>query len=169
MRAADGTILTLAGAPGPASPRLAEPGRFVCPEQFQAMVEAEAGRHARHLHGFGVLRISPRHGRMGAGALREALETETRRTDAVCAYPDGSAAVLVVHADAEALEALAHRLEEVAREIAVERGAPSPDYASGAAVTEGRRAGAHELWARADAALESARETSTQLAWARWH
>jgi hypothetical protein len=160
---------TNARGPAPLARILPDEVQLVCPEQFGALAEAEAQRHARYLRGYGILRIAPRSGRLGADALREALQTEVRRTDVVCPYPDGSAALLVREAGREALETIARRLEFVAREIATEAGAPEPEYVSGAAVAEDRRLGADELWLAADQAMEASRDEGAEFVMGRWH
>jgi hypothetical protein len=153
----------------PLGGRLPDDVPFVCPEQFGALAEVEAQRHARYLRGYGILRIAPRAGRLGADALREALLTEVRRTDVVCPYPDGSAAVLVREAGHEALETIARRLDFVAREIAAESGAPEPEFVSGAAVAGDRRIGGDELWLAADQAMEASRDEGADFAVGHWH
>lgn len=155
--------------PVPLGSRIPDEVQLVCPEQFGLLAEAEAQRHARYLRGYGILRIAPRTGRLGADALREALLTELRRTDVVCPYPDGSAAILVREAGKEALETIARRLDFVAREIATDNGAPEPEYVSGAAIAGDRRLGADELWLAADQAMETSRDEGADFAVGRWH
>jgi hypothetical protein len=144
-----------------------EDTQLVTPERFRERALAEATRHGRYLSGVGIIRIGPRHGRLGREALREAVETETRRTDATCSYPDGSHAVLAVNADSRALEALARRLASVAREIAKSR-REEAEYVSGAASAEEQRLTADELWVAANDAYEIAVETAGELVFARW-
>ncbi len=138
----------------------------VRPEVFRERVEAELARHARYLTGAGILRIGPRRGRLGSEALREAVETETRRTDTVCSYPDGSQAVLAIHADQRALQVLERRLTRVAREIAREQDGSLPDFASGLAAAGDRRLEADELWMAANEAIDDAMETADDAVWA---
>lgn len=160
-------VTELPAAPEPHTRPRMEPATFVCPEQFDAFVGMEAQRHARYLRGFGVLRIGPARGRRGAEALRDALETETRRTDSVCPYPDGSAAVLVREADREAIENLANRLRFVAREISTDRDSTSPAFVVGIAAASDRRLTAEEIWSAADEAMARAREHEPERM--RWH
>ena len=141
---------------------------LVTPELFRERVEAEVVRHARYLSGAGILRIGPRRGRLGGDALREAAETETRRTDSVCSYPDGSQAVLAVNADRRAVESLGRRIERVARDIAREKDGSCPDFVSGLAVADDRRLQADELWMAANNALEVAHDTGSDVAVAGW-
>lgn len=145
-----------------------EANHLVVPELFRDRVEAETARHARYLSGVGVMRVGLRRGRLGAEALREAVETETRRTDSVCAYPDGSHAILAVNAGRRAMEALARRLDRAARDIARGNGASAPELVTGAAAAEERRVNADELWMAANDALEVAVETASDLTFARW-
>src|SRR6185312_16011491 len=80
---------------------------LVTPEAFRAVVEAEVARHHRYLEGFGLLRMGPKEGERGTDGVREAFETETRRTDTACLLPDGSCALLALHARVKQLELIA--------------------------------------------------------------
>ncbi len=135
-------------------------------EDFFERLGAELVRHGRYLEGVGLLRIAPERGRLGAEALREAVETETRRTDAVCSYPDGSHALLLPRSGHEQLATLARRLDETAREIHGQRGGRPATYVIGAAATENRRLAADELWSMADEALEASQAQSDAPVWA---
>ena len=130
-------------------------GHFMGAEEFFERLSLELVRHGRYLEGVGLLRIAPERGRLGAEALREAIETETRRTDAICSYPDGSHALILMRAGHEQMATLAQRLSETAREIHGQRGGRPATFVIGAAATENRRLAADELWSMADEALEA--------------
>jgi hypothetical protein len=124
--------------------------RALGPEAFFEHVEYETARHARYLGGVALVRLAPRHGRRGCDALKEAIETELRRTDAACRYPDGSHIVLVGQVDRRAAESIAQRLVEVAAEIDLGHGAPAAEFIVGIGASQGRRVTAAELWSAAD-------------------
>jgi hypothetical protein len=133
--------------------------RALGPEAFFEHLEYETARHARYLGGLAIVRLAPRHGRRGAEALKEAVETELRRTDVACRYPDGSHVVLLGQVDRPAAEAIARRLVEVAVEIDLGHGAPAAEFVVGVGASQGRRVTAAELWAAADDELAVERGT----------
>ncbi|MFM2153185.1 MAG: hypothetical protein RL199_1620 [Pseudomonadota bacterium] len=124
--------------------------RALGPEAFFEHVEYETARHARYLGGVAIVRLAPRHGRRGTEALQDAVETELRRTDVACRYPDGSHVVLLGQVDRRAAESIAQRLVEVAAEIDLGHGAPAAEFVIGVGASQGRRITAAELWAAAD-------------------
>jgi hypothetical protein len=124
--------------------------RGLGPEAFLEHVEYEAARHARYLGGVALVRLASRYGRRGSDALKESVETELRRTDVACRYPDGSHIVLLGQVDRRAAESIARRLVEVAAEIDLGQGAPAAEFVIGIGASQGRRVTAAELWAAAD-------------------
>ena len=137
--------------------------RALGPEAFFEHVEYETARHARYLGGVALVRLAPRHGRRGSDALKEAVETELRRTDVACRYPDGSHIVLVGQVDRRSAEAIAQRLVEVASEIDLGHGAPAAEFVFGIGASQGRRVSAAELWAAADDELALERGENESL------
>lgn len=137
-----------------------ESERFITLDAFQARLEAEAARHARHLGGFGLLRVGT--GEPGGNTpLREALATETRRTDSLTALSDGSFALLAICTDARQLRRIVRRLREAAGELAADRPCP---VVAGAAAAGHRRMDADELWMGVCEAYAEARELPEGLA-----
>jgi hypothetical protein len=116
------------------------------PEQFRDRVEAEVARHDRYLQPFGLLRIGCRAGRHGVEALREAVSTEIRRTDAACALPDGSCAVLVLHGGLAQLRTVASRLMATVAEMEREQGDEPTALVAALAPVGDRRVEADALW-----------------------
>lgn len=132
--------------------------------KFLARVEAEARRHHRHLRGFGLIRIGAGDDEPAREALEEALETETRRTDDVCALPDGSFAILCVESGLDGCLALARRLQGVAMELAPTSRALVP-FPTGVAAAALVRVRAEELWSSASYCYVQAQRSMTGLAW----
>lgn len=122
---------------------------FLSPDAFRERLEYEARRHARHLGGYGVVRLDVE--LHGLEALVEALVTETRETDAVCVLDDGTFALLVVEGDAHACEVVVRRLERVVAELST---GELPAIRSGVGATRGRRVGAQDVWNEAARAFE---------------
>src|SRR5262249_49178032 len=89
----------------------------VAPEQFRDLVQQESRRHARYLSGLGLVCIGCSDDGPALQSLHEAVETETRRTDAVAQLSARTWAVLAVCASDRGVETLARRLQRVALEI----------------------------------------------------
>lgn len=141
---------------------------MVGPEELRARVEAESARHFRYLDGFALVRIGPLDSLRGHEALREAIETETRRTDTVCELPDGSYVVLAVRGGEKDAEAIAHRIETVAVEIAALQGEPDVEFIAGVAAAQDRRLDADELWEGVCGAYREAHELGAEVVFTQW-
>jgi hypothetical protein len=131
---------------------------------FLARVEEESRRHHRYLRGYGLVRIAAVDGLRGREALEEALQTETRRTDTVCALPDGSFAILCVESGLDACLALAKRLQVVAMELSPGSESLVP-FPAGVAASNVVRVRADELWAAASHCFARARQSTTGMVW----
>ena len=137
-------------------------------DAFEDRLSQESLRHRRSLEGYGIVRISPTLGRHGGAALKEAVQTELRRSDAAATYSDGSFVILLAGANRHAVEVVVRRLIETARELVTLKGGHTPEYAAGAACADGRRTMAGELWSAAEEAWRMAIQAESQLVVARW-
>ena len=118
------------------------------PEAFRTVLETELARHNRYLVPLGLLRIGMRTG--VSEKLHEAVATEIRRTDSVCVLPDGSCALLLLHATEKQLRVVARRLKNVAN---------NPGLVVALLPVEGRREEASLLWLSLCRAYEYARSS----------
>lgn len=131
--------------------------RLLSLDDFRLALEKEVIRHHRHLTGFGLLRIGPRDHFEEGDALKEAFETETRRSDTAAAMPDGSCVLLALHARTEHLHIIATRLREAALAVHEEYDEDPAVYVTGMVATSERRKGADELWAELTRSFDRAR------------
>ncbi len=144
-----------------------EASHVVSPDDFSDRLAQEVARHHRYLHGVGLLRIGPRVPRLGVEALREAAISDTRRTDTLCLFPDGSCAVLAPHAAEKQLEIIARRLRATACAIHQESEGVTPAYAAGLAFANNRRIDTDELWLAVNRAYDEARQHAAAFVFAR--
>ncbi len=137
-------------------------------EEFRERVEQEAKRHGRYLGGFGLVRIGPPRPGPASSVLKEAVETETRRTDAACIHNDGSFVVLAAQVSDRGVEAIARRLETVAAEIAAAVEVELPELCAGVITSGSRRSDADELWAGLGVAFTEARQMGEDVVFYDW-
>ena len=135
--------------------------RLLTPDDFRLALEKEVMRHHRHLTGFGLLRIGPREHFEESDALKEAFETETRRSDSAAAMPDGTCVLLALHARMEHLHIIATRLREAALAIHEEYDEEPITYVTGMVVATERRKDADELWVELNRSFEKAKTALT--------
>ena len=133
---------------------------LLSPESFRERVEAEITRHDRYLIGFGLLRIGPRVRRGGSEALLEAIASEVRRTDSSCSLPDGSCALLALHAGQRELRAIVRRLVDASAEIEREQDNEPTDLIAALYAVRDRRVTAADMWLSLSHAFEQSRTSA---------
>lgn len=138
-------VITSLPSPAPAWPRFSY---FLSRKRFGWELAREVQRHRRYLSGLALLRLwteAPEH----LSALRETLETETRSTDSLCGFADGSFALLAPEVDDTGAQAISERLKEVTVEIGADAGWMINPLV-GLAVAGNRRITADEIWMDAE-------------------
>jgi hypothetical protein len=133
------------------------PPHVVSPEVFREKVEAEILRYNRYLQPIGLLRIGPRTRHADTTALGECVETEIRQTDTASLLPDGSYALLALHAGERQLRTIARRLMDAAAEIELERGEEPTDLIATFLGIRDRRVEAQLVWLSLCRAFENCR------------
>ena len=131
--------------------------RLLPADDFREALEAEVVRHHRHLTGFGLLRIGPKDHFDSGDALKEAFETETRRSDIAGVLPDGSCVLLALHARTDHLALIAERLQNAASAVHEEYGEEPVSYVVGMIATTERLRSADEMWAALTRSFEDAK------------
>jgi hypothetical protein len=135
----------------------------VSPELFRERFEAEALRHNRYLEPVGLLRLGPRERHTEKTALAEAFRMEIRQTDSACALPDGSWALLALHAGERQLRVIARRLMDACGEIERERGDDPSDLIGALCGIRDTRIEAALVWLSLGHSFESCRAGSETI------